>query len=108
MASPFGIQLDSLADMTAFGVATALLSYNWLLLKRPELLILSGIVSCLVALTSAIRLARFNVGEKSGFYFAGIPTTSTAKIVSDQLSHKATTKGKSNQTGIFCNCLSFG
>ncbi len=81
VTSPFGVQLDSLADMTAFGVATALFSYMWLIGKQPDLLILVGTVAGLVALTSAIRLARFNVGEKSSFYFQGIPTTAAGGMI---------------------------
>lgn len=79
--SPFGAQLDSLADMTAFGVATAMLAYYWLMEKEPSWSILVMIVSGLVALLSAIRLARFNVSPKNESYFQGIPTTGAACII---------------------------
>jgi len=82
VASSFGAQLDSMADMTAFGVAAAALSYYWLMGKDPTLPILIAVASCLVALTGAIRLARFNVTPKNEAYFQGIPTTFAAAAIS--------------------------
>ena len=79
--SPFGAQLDSMADMTAFGVATALLAYYWVMEKEPSWTILVMVVSGLVALMSAIRLARFNVSPSNASYFQGIPTTGAACII---------------------------
>jgi len=81
VASSFGAQLDSMADMTAFGVATAALSYYWLMDKQPTQPYLIAIASCLVALTGAIRLARFNVTPKNEAYFQGIPTTFAAAAI---------------------------
>lgn len=81
VTSPFGAQLDSLADMTAFGVASAILTYYWLALKEPTLLMPITVVSGLVALMSAIRLARFNTTPRSDSYFQGIPTTGAAAII---------------------------
>lgn len=81
VTSPFGAQLDSLADMTSFGVAAAMLAYYWLSHKSSELLLPVGTVSALVALMSAIRLARFNVAVKSERYFSGIPTTFVAAVI---------------------------
>ncbi|HRW05690.1 MAG TPA: hypothetical protein P5121_11370, partial [Caldilineaceae bacterium] len=71
----------SMADMTAFGVAAAALSYYWLMGKDPTLPILIAVASCLVALTGAIRLARFNVTPKNDAYFQGIPTTFAAAAI---------------------------
>ena len=79
--SPFGAQLDSLADMVAFGVAISWLSWNWLLPKMPSLWVLIGIVSVLPGLMSAIRLARFNTSESNPLFFEGIPTTAMAGFV---------------------------
>ncbi len=81
VASSFGAQLDSMADMTAFGVATAALSYYWLMEKAPAQPLLIAVASCLVALTGAIRLARFNVTPKNEAYFQGIPTTFAAAAI---------------------------
>ena len=81
VASTFGAQLDSLADMTAFGVAAAALAYYWLLEKDPAQPWLIGVASCLIVLTGAIRLARFNVTPKNENYFQGIPTTFAAAAI---------------------------
>ena len=81
VASSFGAQLDSMADMTAFGVAAAALSYYWLMDKEPTQPILIAVASCLVALTGAIRLARFNVTPNDDAYFQGIPTTFAAAAI---------------------------
>ncbi|MCX6050221.1 MAG: CDP-alcohol phosphatidyltransferase family protein [Chloroflexi bacterium] len=81
VTSPFGAQLDSMADMTAFGIASAVLTYYWLIQKEPTLLIPVTVVSVLVALMSAIRLARFNVTPSNDAYFQGIPTTGATGII---------------------------
>jgi CDP-diacylglycerol--serine O-phosphatidyltransferase len=81
VTSPFGAQLDSLADMTAFGIASAVLTYYWLAQKEPTLLMSITVVSGMVAMMSAIRLARFNVSPRSDAYFQGIPTTGAAGII---------------------------
>lgn len=55
--SKFGAELDSLSDLTAFGVAPALIVYLWALQHQPGI----GWVFALAhAVTCAIRLARFN------------------------------------------------
>ncbi len=81
VSSSFGAQLDSMADMTAFGVAAAALAYYWLVEKEPSQLIIIAIVSSMVALTGAIRLARFNVTPANSEYFQGIPTTFAAAAI---------------------------
>jgi CDP-diacylglycerol--serine O-phosphatidyltransferase len=56
--SDFGVQLDSLADVCSFGVAPALLVYEWALAPLGAL----GVAGAFVYLAcGAIRLARFNV-----------------------------------------------
>ena len=79
--SPFGAQLDSLADMVAFGVAISWLVWNWLLPKAPDWWIVIGVVAALPGLMSAIRLARFNTSESNPLFFEGIPTTAMAGFV---------------------------
>ena len=75
--SRFGAELDSLSDLTAHGVAPALIVYLWSLNALPG-------VGWLIALTHAaccaLRLARFNAAfdaedgpmKKAGF-FTGVP-----------------------------------
>ena len=67
--------------MTSFGVAAAMLVYYWLSHKAQDLLVPAGIVSGLIALMGAIRLARFNTGPASDRYFSGIPTTFVAAVI---------------------------
>ena len=56
-ASKFGAELDSLADLTAFWVAPALILYLWSLVYLPGI----GWVFALAhAVACALRLARFN------------------------------------------------
>src|SRR3954462_4383775 len=56
--SRFGAELDSLADFVNFGVAPAVLIYVWGL---PELKSAGWIAAMVLALCTALRLARFNV-----------------------------------------------
>ncbi len=84
--SAFGVQIDSLADVASFGVAPAVLVYEWAL----STLDMMGVFACFVYLaTGAIRLARFNVqamGEsgapkKPGKYIVGLPIPGAAGIL---------------------------
>jgi CDP-diacylglycerol---serine O-phosphatidyltransferase len=76
--SAFGLQLDSLADVISFGVAPALVVYQWSLYRFP---ILGQLVAFLYLAAGAVRLARFNVlaasktGEptKPGRHILGLP-----------------------------------
>jgi CDP-diacylglycerol--serine O-phosphatidyltransferase len=73
--SAFGLQLDSLADIVSFGVAPALLVYQWVLHRHPVTGLLASF--CFVA-CAAIRLARFNVLSSGA---AGTPITPSKYIV---------------------------
>ncbi len=79
VTSEFGEQLDSLADMTAFTIGSAVLAFYWLEPKIPFAMLAGA--SCLYVLSGAIRLARFNVSVPSSQYFQGLPTTFVAAIV---------------------------
>ena len=76
-ASKFGAELDSLADLTAFGVAPALILYLWSLQYLPGI----GWVFALAhAVACALRLARFNARldvddqpHRRAGYLTGIP-----------------------------------
>lgn len=56
-SSRFGAELDSLSDVTAFGVAPALIIYFWTLHQLPGV---GWIVALAHAVCAALRLARFN------------------------------------------------
>jgi CDP-diacylglycerol--serine O-phosphatidyltransferase len=93
--SEFGKQLDSLADVVSFGVAPAILLFNWLYMVLTKLSKLSTfemssaslgqnillLCSLLYALAVAIRLARFNISESTGRQFKGLPTPAAALII---------------------------
>ena len=79
VASPFGVQMDSLGDMTSFGIAAPVVVYGAL---RGEVNTGLLIGACaLVAACAAIRLARFNVSPKDGRFFCGVPTTMAAAVL---------------------------
>jgi CDP-diacylglycerol--serine O-phosphatidyltransferase len=74
--SPFGAQLDSLADIVAFGVAPALMLYKGGLDGIP----IAGFLACLTfVLSGAWRLARFSVIEDDD-RFLGLPIPPAAVI----------------------------
>ena len=76
VSSPFGAQMDSLADMCSFGLATPVVVYASVAGSVPTG---AAAVACmLVAGCAAIRLARFNVSPKDGTFFCGVPTTMVA------------------------------
>jgi len=79
VSSPFGAQMDSLADMCSFGLATPVVVYASLAhsVPRPA----AALACVLVAACAAIRLARFNVSPKNGRYFTGVPTTMVAAVL---------------------------
>jgi len=70
--SKFGTELDSLADLSSFGIAPGIIMYHFFLAERGEW---SWLVSFLFVLCGALRLARFNV-ETTGAgkrLFKGLP-----------------------------------
>ncbi|EYF02430.1 CDP-diacylglycerol--serine O-phosphatidyltransferase [Chondromyces apiculatus] len=84
--SAFGLQIDSLADVVAFGVAPSLLVYQWTLHRFETV----GLVAAfLFTALGAVRLARFNVlsmGEggkptKPSKYIVGLPIPGAAGIL---------------------------
>jgi CDP-diacylglycerol--serine O-phosphatidyltransferase len=79
VTTPFGAQLDSLADMTSFSIASVALAYYWARSTTPFLLLIS--VCGLYALSGAIRLARFNSTTQRSDYFQGMPTTGGAAVL---------------------------
>ncbi|MEV6969293.1 CDP-alcohol phosphatidyltransferase family protein [Hamadaea sp. NPDC051192] len=79
VASPFGVQMDSLGDMTSFGIAAPVVVYAALRGEVPTGVLIG--TCALVAACAAIRLARFNVSPKDGRFFCGVPTTMAAAVL---------------------------
>ena len=74
--SPLGKDLDSLADMTTFGVLPGLMMYYVInLATKNDLLPFAGI---LIPVFSAIRLAKFNNDPRQTSDFYGLPTPANA------------------------------
>ena len=59
--SAFGAQYDSLADMVSFGVAPALLTFNWALTGLGKV---GWVAAFIYTACVALRLARFNAPRK--------------------------------------------
>jgi CDP-diacylglycerol--serine O-phosphatidyltransferase len=79
VVSPFGAQMDSLADMCSFGIAAPVVVFTSIHGSAPGALIAGACV--LVACCAAIRLARFNVSPKDSRFFCGVPTTMAAAVL---------------------------
>ena len=78
--SAFGEQYDSLSDMTSFGVAPALVAYEWVLRDLGRWGWAGAFVYCAGA---ALRLARFNanIGVIDKRFFQGLPSPAAAVLV---------------------------
>jgi CDP-diacylglycerol--serine O-phosphatidyltransferase len=82
--SEFGVQYDSLSDLISFGLAPALLAFNWSLASLHDLGPTPGKLGWLAAFLyvacAALRLARFNtqVGVEDKSYFQGLASPAAA------------------------------
>lgn len=83
----FGKEFDSLADMVAFGVAPAIVCYQWGVARIAEYGAAWGrfgwIAAFFYAAATAMRLARFNAraAVQDKRYFEGLPSPSAAAVV---------------------------
>lgn len=76
----FGIELDSLSDLVAFGVAPAVMIYKWSIAPFGRI----GIaVAFFFAACGALRLARYNVqmGSAESKAFTGMPIPGAASVL---------------------------
>ncbi len=82
--SAFGAEYDSLADLVSFGLAPALLVYQWTLYELGRLGWLAAFVYLACA---ALRLARFNtqVGIADKRYFQGLPSPAAAGVIASMI-----------------------
>lgn len=85
--SDFGKEYDSLSDMVSFGLAPAVVVYQWGVARLLEYSVAWGrigwLVAFLFAVTAALRLARFNSAPESEekSWFQGLPSPSAAALV---------------------------
>ena len=82
--SRFGAELDSLSDVTAFGVAPTLIMFLWSLQYAPRF---GWIAALALAVCCALRLARFNARidtdeqpHKSAGFLTGVPAPAGAGL----------------------------
>ncbi len=86
--STFGKEYDSLADMVAFGLAPAVVVYQWGVVRITEYGNAWGrfgwIAAFIYAVCAALRLARFNARAATADkrFFEGLPSPSAAAVVS--------------------------
>lgn len=85
--SPFGRELDSLADIVSFGIAPALLVHDIVLSSITKPPGTGSLIAAAYLVCGAVRLARFNclaaVDEKSGSKnFRGCPIPAAAGVIS--------------------------
>lgn len=89
VSSPMGKEMDSMADMVSFGVAPALVLYNYWeneffngaghhLTGKPYLDDLLPFIPLFIAVFAGYRLAKFNISDQSNDYFSGLPTPALA------------------------------
>ncbi len=93
--SPMGKELDSLADMVSFGLAPSCLAFNKMLCiwnigftdiftletKAAAGLLLPLVCTLLIAVFSALRLAKFNIDTRQSENFIGLATPSCALLI---------------------------
>lgn len=85
--SEFGAEYDSLADMGSFGLAPALVMYEWSLSTLVDVSWhwgkLGWLAAFLFVASAALRLARFNTkaSNTDKRYFQGLPSPAAAAVV---------------------------
>jgi len=95
VSSPIGKELDSLADCVTFGVLPAFILYQLMIsasLEKVSQSLVDGqiptamdsylpYVALLIAIFSALRLAKFNVDTRQSDSFIGVPTPANAILI---------------------------
>ena len=78
--SEFGVEFDSMADISSFGIAPAFLAYQWALQSFHRV---GWLVAFLFVACAATRLARFNIqhGSADKRFFAGLPSPAAAGVI---------------------------
>ncbi|MBN2158847.1 MAG: CDP-diacylglycerol--serine O-phosphatidyltransferase [Spirochaetes bacterium] len=84
--SPVGVQLDSLADGIAYGIAPAVIAYQAYLKGLPSggtIIDFGMIIALIYPICAIYRLARFNIGagEDDHTRFKGLPSPAAGLII---------------------------
>ena len=82
--STFGAEYDSLSDLVSFGVAPAILVYEWSL---SDLGRIGWLAAFIYLACAALRLARFNtqVVSVDKRYFQGLPSPASAGVIASMI-----------------------
>jgi CDP-diacylglycerol--serine O-phosphatidyltransferase len=82
--SEFGAEYDSMADMVSFGVAPAIVAYNWGLTGLGKI---GWLAAFIYVAAAALRLARFNtqIGIADSRYFQGLASPAAAALVAGMI-----------------------
>ena len=82
--SAFGAEYDSLADMVSFGVAPALLMFNWALTDAGKV---GWVAAFLYTVCAALRLARFNSQRHvvDASIFVGLASPPAAALIASSV-----------------------
>ena len=78
VSSEIGKQLDSLADMVTFGLLPSVILFQLFSATDSSY----AFISFLIAIFSALRLAKFNTDDSQNDSFVGIPTPANAMFIS--------------------------
>jgi len=78
-SSPIGKELDSLADMVSFGVLPAITVFS--LIESQTFNSFFSYSAFLLAIFSALRLAKFNIDERQKESFIGLPVPANALFI---------------------------
>lgn len=79
--SAIGKELDSLADIVSFGLVPSLVLFEWCRSTFPERLVWISFVPLLLAVFSALRLAKFDIDTRQTENFLGLPTPANAMLI---------------------------
>ena len=93
--SDFGIQLDSLTDIVSFGVAPSMILYGLIIRSLVEIApgsrfnlaspdfskLVVMYMAFLIAIFSALRLARFNIDPEQKNEFKGLPVPASGLLI---------------------------
>ena len=86
-SSEMGKQLDSLADVVSFGVAPAMIIYQFLRMSVAQeedglnASIIWLVPAFILACAGAYRLARFNIDDSQSYGFKGVPIPAVGLVV---------------------------
>lgn len=98
VSSPIGKELDSLADMVTFGVLPSVIMFHLISsYSDHEYLPFAAFI---IAIFSALRLAKFNIDDRQQSVFIGLPTPANALFISSFAFIVASDYGAFVSTGV--------